>query len=94
MWTVALFGAIHRVFRNLWCVHTDKGEEGVKPMRIFFGQEGGGSIFSRFCADVFYGRSLSIAFSFYKFGNNILINYTGKKYSTLKSMCNFYVNSL
>jgi len=34
-----------RIFRNLWCVRTDKG---VEPMRIFYGQGGGGSIFRDF----------------------------------------------
>jgi len=29
-----------RIFRNLWCVRTDKGEGGVEPARIFFGEVG------------------------------------------------------
>jgi len=40
------------IFRNLWRVRTDKG---VEPVRTFCG----GVDISRFCADVFYGRSLS-----------------------------------
>jgi len=55
MWTSALFGAKSiRFFRILWCVCTDKG---VEPVRTVCGQ-GGGVIFLRFCADVFYGRPL------------------------------------
>jgi len=35
------------IFQNLWCVRTD------------FADKGWGIHFSRFCADVFHGRSLS-----------------------------------
>jgi len=41
------------------CPH---GQGGVKPVRTFFGQEGGGVKFSRFCADVLYGRPKTSAF--------------------------------
>jgi len=44
------------IFRNLWCVRTDKG---VEPVRTFC-RQGGGVNFLRFCADVFYGRPLKI----------------------------------
>jgi len=46
----------HAIFQILWCVRTDKG---VEPVRIFCGQ-GGGVTFSRFCANVFYGRPLTV----------------------------------
>jgi len=36
-----------RIFRNLWCVRTDKGVEPVRTREVNF---------SRFCADVFYRR--------------------------------------
>jgi len=36
------------------------GGEGIKPVRIFFGQGRKGVNFSRFCADVLYGRPLVI----------------------------------
>jgi len=48
----------HRIFRNLWCARTDKGE-GVEPVRTFCGQ-GREINFSRFCADVLYGRPLML----------------------------------
>jgi len=38
MRTSDLFGAKkRRIFRNLCCVRTDKEEEGVEPVRTFFG---------------------------------------------------------
>jgi len=51
-----------RIFRNLWCVFTDK-ERGVESMRTVEGVN-----FSRFCADAFYGRPL--------IGWNLLFVYT------------------
>jgi len=45
MRTSELFGDFS-IFRNLWCDRTNK-EEGVEPVRTFFGQEGG-SIFRDF----------------------------------------------
>jgi len=36
------------------CPHGQGGRE-VEPMRTFCGQRGRGIIFSRFCADIFYG---------------------------------------
>jgi len=47
-----------RIFRNLWCVRTDKEGGWVGPVRTFCGQEGRVN-FSRFCADVFFGRPLT-----------------------------------
>jgi len=44
-----------RIFRDLWCVRTDKGGRDVESFRAFCGEGGN---FSRFCADVFDGRSL------------------------------------
>jgi len=43
MRTSAFFVQKLRIFRNLWCVRTDKGEKGQ---------------FLRFCADDFYGWPL------------------------------------
>jgi len=43
-------------FQNLWCVRTEKGGEGVEPVRTFCRQRG--VDFSRFCTDVLYGRPL------------------------------------
>jgi len=36
-----------------------QGVEGIEPVRTFLGQEGRGVNFSRFCADVFYGRTVT-----------------------------------
>jgi len=41
----------NRIFWKLWCARTDKGE-GVEPVRT----RREGVKFSRFCADVLYGR--------------------------------------
>jgi len=60
MRTSALFGAINLGFFEIYDVSAQTRGEGVKPVRSFFGQGGGGVNFSRFCADVFYGRSLNI----------------------------------
>jgi len=46
---------ILRIFRNLWCVRTDK-RGGVEPGG-HFADKGGGVNFSRFCADFLYGRT-------------------------------------
>jgi len=46
----------------LVCVHGQV--EGVEPVRIFYGQMGKGVKFSRFCADVLYGRLLSFCIPF------------------------------
>jgi len=57
MRTSAIFGAKYlRIFRNLWCVRTDKGRGFSKCGH--FEDKGKGINFSRFCADVFYGRPL------------------------------------
>jgi len=49
MRTSALFGAKKlRIFLNLWCVRTDMGGRGVKPVRTFCRQGRGGSIFRDF----------------------------------------------
>jgi len=45
-------------FQNLWCVRSNKGELGQSGH--FWTREMVGSIFSRFCADVLYGRPLMI----------------------------------
>jgi len=42
----------HRIFWNLWCVRADK-----RGLSQFIMRTGGGQ-FSRFCADVLYGRPL------------------------------------
>jgi len=49
-----------RIFRYLWCVRTNKRRVGVKPVRTFCGQGERGVNILRFCADVFYGRPLSV----------------------------------
>jgi len=36
----------HRIFWNLWCVHTD---EGFEPVRTFCGQGKGGQFFAILC---------------------------------------------
>jgi len=47
----------HLVFRNLWSVPTDKKGGGLDQYGHFADKEGGIN-FSRFFADVFYGRPL------------------------------------
>jgi len=56
----ALFGAKNFKFFEIYGVsaRTTVGG-GVEPVRTFFGQ-GGGVNYSRFCVDVFYGRSLNV----------------------------------
>jgi len=47
MRTSALFDAKYlRIFRNLWCVRTDKG---VEPVRTFAEKGGGGQFFAILC---------------------------------------------
>jgi len=48
-----------RRFRNLQCVRTDKGE-GVELVRTFCRRGREGINFTRFCADIFYGRPLMV----------------------------------
>jgi len=36
------------IFRNLWCVRTDKGGEVVEPVQTFSDNGGRGSIFCNF----------------------------------------------
>jgi len=48
-----------RIFRNLWCVSSDKGRRRVEPVRTF-SRQGGGVNFSRFCVDLLYGRPLTL----------------------------------
>jgi len=51
MRTSALFGTKNSDFSKLTvCPH---GQEGVEPVRMFFLKRGGGSIFLRFCSNVF-----------------------------------------
>jgi len=46
-----------RIFRNLWCVRTTRGEGELRQCGRFSDKEEEEVNFSRFCADVFYGRS-------------------------------------
>jgi len=58
MRTSALFGIKKfRIFRNLWCVCTDKGDGWASA--DILRTRGRAVNFSRFRADVFYGRPLS-----------------------------------
>jgi len=52
-----LFGAKNSGFFEIYGVPART--RGVEPVRTFFGQGGEGFNFSRFCADVFYGRFFS-----------------------------------
>jgi len=62
MRTFALFGAKNFDFSKfLVCPH-GQGKDGVEPVRTFF-RQGEGVNFSRFCADVFYGRPLKFKIS-------------------------------
>jgi len=55
MRTSVVFGAKNSDFsKYMVCLHGQEGGE-VEPVRTFYGQ-GGGVNFSRFCADVYYGR--------------------------------------
>jgi len=47
-----------RIFQNLWCVRTDSARK-VEQLRTFCGQRGRRVKFSRFRADIFYGRPLT-----------------------------------
>jgi len=50
-----------QIFLNLWYFRTDKGKGGRRgALRQCgrFSDKGGGNQFSRFCADIFYGRPL------------------------------------
>jgi len=57
MRTSAHFGAKNLEFFEMYGVSALTRGWRVKPVQIFFGQ--GGVNFSRFCADVFYGRPLT-----------------------------------
>jgi len=48
-----------RIFRNLWCVRMDKAGGRLSQCRHFSVKREGGQ-FSRFCADVLYGRPLGL----------------------------------
>jgi len=48
---------------EIYVVSTRTGVGTVEPVRTFCGQGRRGVIFSRFCADVFFGRPLSISLS-------------------------------
>jgi len=66
----------HQIFRNLWCVRTDKWE-GVEPVRTFCGQGGRGQFFAIPC-DVLYGRPLIDRF----FGlSGALVSCAGSKFN-------------
>jgi len=52
---------IFRIFRNFWCVRTDKGE-GLWAIADIFRTRGGRVNFTQFCADVFYGQPLTAVF--------------------------------
>jgi len=56
MWTSALFNAKNIGFFEIYGMSARARE--VEPVQTFFGQ-GGGVNFSRFCADVLYGRPLT-----------------------------------
>jgi len=58
MRTFAFFGAKYYGFFEIYNVSArTRGGGRVEPVRTFFGQRGGIN-FSRFCANVFYGRPL------------------------------------
>jgi len=50
----------YRIFRNLSCVRTNKGEEGLSQFGHFTDMGEGEVNFSRFWADVVYGRPLML----------------------------------
>jgi len=56
MRTFALFGAKNIKFFEIYSVSARQRGEGVEPVRTFYGQGGSGVNFSRFFADVLYGR--------------------------------------
>jgi len=58
MRTSAPFGAKNIEFFEIYGVSARTKWE-VEPVLTFFGQGGEGVNFSRFCADVFYGRPLT-----------------------------------
>jgi len=60
MRTSSLFGAKHLEFFKIYGVSARTREEGFEAVRTFFGQGGREGVnFSRFCADIFYGRPLT-----------------------------------
>jgi len=62
MRTYALFGTKKNwIFPNLWCVRMVKGvctDGGGLSQCVHFADKAVGEHFSRFCADIFYGRPL------------------------------------
>jgi len=69
MRTSALLGAKTFKFFEIYSVSARIRERGVEPVRTFFGKRGGNDFskkerddFSRFCANVFYGRPLTLMF--------------------------------
>jgi len=57
MLTSALFGAKKLwIFRNLWCVRTDKGGGELSQCGQFVDKEGGTVNFLRFCACILVDR--------------------------------------
>jgi len=67
-----------RIFRNLWCVRTDKGEGGLSRSGHFADL---GFNFSLFCADVFYVGTFLEIFTpyllkpFFQFKNDIYCSF-------------------
>jgi len=60
MRTSALFGAKKlKIFKFMLCPH---GQGRLSQCGHFFGEGGWGGFFSRFCADVFYCRPLTVIF--------------------------------
>jgi len=51
-----------RFFRNLWCVRTEKGGEGLSKCGHFADKRARGVNFSQICADVFYGLPLIVLY--------------------------------
>jgi len=59
---IRTFGAKTFGFFEIYGVSSRTRGEGIKPVRTFCGQ-GEGVNFSRFCADIFYGRPQSLLLS-------------------------------
>jgi len=58
----------HRIFLNLQCLGTDK-EKGELSQCGHFADKGGGVNFSRFCADIVYGRPLIFLVNAHQLGS-------------------------
>jgi len=60
-------------FEFMVCPH-GQGRRGVEPVRTFFGQGGRkGVVFSRFCADVVYGRPQTIFVPIFTYDHESLV---------------------